>query len=46
MTLVPGRALELLDYRMYDWPGHGTGDDSGYQYNEAEYMTRTSTASS
>jgi hypothetical protein len=38
MTLVPGRALELLEYRMYDWPGHGTEDDSGYQYNEAEYM--------
>jgi hypothetical protein len=38
MTLVPGKALELLDYRMYDWPGHGTEDDSGYQYNEAEYM--------
>jgi hypothetical protein len=38
MTLVPGAALELLDYRMYDWPGHGTDDDSGYQYNEAEYM--------
>jgi hypothetical protein len=37
MTLVPGKALDLLDYRMYDWPGHGT-DDSGYQYNEAEYM--------
>jgi hypothetical protein len=38
MTLVPGPVLELLDYRMYDWPGHGTGDDSGYQFNEAEYM--------
>ena len=38
MTVVPGKVLDLLDYRMYDWPGHGTGDDSGYQYNEAEYM--------
>lgn len=38
MTVVPGRVLDLLDYRMYDWPGHGTGDDSGYQFNEAEYM--------
>ena len=38
MTLVPGKVLELLDYRMYDWPGHGTDDDSGYQFNEAEYM--------
>ena len=38
MTFVPGKVLDLLDYRMYDWPGHGTADDSGYQYNEAEYM--------
>ena len=38
MTLVPGKVLDLLDYRMYDWPGHGTGDDASYQYNEAEYM--------
>jgi uroporphyrinogen-III decarboxylase len=38
MTLVPGQVLDLLDYRMYDWPGHGTDDDSGYQFNEAEYM--------
>jgi len=27
MTVVPGQVLDLLDYRMYDWPGHGT--DSG-----------------
>jgi uroporphyrinogen-III decarboxylase len=38
MTFVPGAVLESLDYRMYDWPGNGTDDDSGYQYNEAEYM--------
>ena len=38
VTIVPGRVLDLLDYKMYDWPGHGTGDDASYQYNEAEYM--------
>lgn len=40
-TFVPGRVLDLLDYRLYDWPGHGTGDDASYQYNEAEYMKAT-----
>jgi hypothetical protein len=29
MTVVPAAVLDLLDYRMYDWPGHGTDDDSG-----------------
>ena len=35
---VPCRIFDLLDYRLYDWPGHGVGDDSGYQYNEKEWM--------
>ena len=39
ITIVPGKVLDLLDYKMYDWPGHGTDDDASYQYNEAEYMT-------
>ena len=38
ITTVPGRAFDVLDYRMYDWPEHGVADDAGYQYNEAEYM--------
>ena len=29
---------DALDYKLYDWPGHGVDEDSGYQYNEAEYM--------
>jgi uroporphyrinogen-III decarboxylase len=29
---------DALDYNLYKWPGHGVGEDSGYQYNEAEYM--------
>lgn len=34
----PGRFFELLDYRLYKWPGHGVPADSCYQYVEAEYM--------
>lgn len=34
----PGKTYELLDYRMYLWPGHGAGSDSPYQCVENEYM--------
>lgn len=34
----PGRAYEILDYRLYLWPGHGTPVDTPYQCVEAEYM--------
>jgi hypothetical protein len=35
---VPGKALEMLDYRMVRWAGHGLKDNISYQYLEAEYM--------
>jgi hypothetical protein len=35
---IPGKALELLDYRMVKWAGHGVKDNTPYQYMEAEYM--------
>ena len=36
----PSRVMELLDYRMYAWPGHGIpADATGMQYIEGEYMT-------
>ncbi len=35
---VPGHMLELLDYRVYSWPGHGTPEDSVPQYNDREWM--------
>jgi len=39
-SMVPsGPALEIMDYRMYKWPGHGVSPGQGYQYQEAEYMT-------
>jgi hypothetical protein len=34
----PGRAYEILDYRLYRWPGHGTAADTSYQCVEDEYM--------
>jgi uroporphyrinogen-III decarboxylase len=27
-----------LDYRLYSWPGHGTPQHAGFQYNEKEWM--------
>ena len=34
-----GKMLDLLDYRLYRWPGHGMAKDGmGYQFVEAEYM--------
>ena len=38
INIAPVKVYDALDYSLYDWPGHGVGDDSGYQYNEAEYM--------
>jgi hypothetical protein len=35
---VPGRVLELLDYKLYHWPGHGVPENVSYQCAEAEYM--------
>jgi hypothetical protein len=35
---VPGRILELLDYKLYHWPGHGVPENVSYQCAEAEYM--------
>jgi hypothetical protein len=37
---MSGEALDLLDYKLYKWPGHGLPDDSfGWQFIEGEYMT-------
>src|SRR3972149_4520033 len=36
----PGKVMELLDYKLYAWPGHGIPEEtSGMQYVEGEYMT-------
>ncbi|MCS7281980.1 MAG: uroporphyrinogen decarboxylase family protein [Anaerolineae bacterium] len=34
----PGRFYEILDYKLYSWPGHGVAPDCCYQCNEGEYM--------
>jgi hypothetical protein len=37
--VLPGPVYDLLDYRLYSWPGHGLpGNATGFQYNEGEYM--------
>jgi uroporphyrinogen-III decarboxylase len=36
---MPGKVLELLDYKLYAWPGHGLAKDgSSWQFVEGEYM--------
>jgi hypothetical protein len=34
----PGQVFEILDYKLYRWPGHGVPPSSPYQCVEAEYM--------
>jgi len=34
----PGRVFEILDYKLYSWPGHGVSPNASYQCNEGEYM--------
>jgi hypothetical protein len=35
----PGKFYEILDYKLYAWPGHGVAPESSYQCLEGEYMT-------
>jgi hypothetical protein len=34
----PGRFYEILDYKLYAWPGHGVPPQHSYQCLEGEYM--------
>jgi hypothetical protein len=34
----PGKFYELVDYKLYAWPGHGVSPEHSYQCNEGEYM--------
>jgi len=37
--ITPGRILEMLDYKLYSWPGHKLGVNvPSVQFMEAEYM--------
>ena len=35
LGIVPGKLFDVLDYHLYDWPGHGTPEDTSYQYKRA-----------
>jgi uroporphyrinogen-III decarboxylase len=36
---MPGKVMDLLDYRLYVWPGHGLALNSEvFQFKEGEYM--------
>lgn len=38
--ITPGKILDLLDYKLYAWPGHGISKDgTSWQFIEGEYMT-------
>ena len=34
----PGKFFDILDYKLYAWPGHGVSSDHTYQCLEREYM--------
>ncbi len=38
LLATPGRVFDILDYRLYRWPGHGTPPNTPYQCVEGEYM--------
>lgn len=39
MMMIPDKVLEILDYKLYAWPGHGLAKDStSWQFKEGEYM--------
>lgn len=35
---TPGKVFDILDYKLYAWPGHGVSPNSTYQCLEKEYM--------
>ncbi len=37
-TSPPGRSFDILDYKLYAWPGHGVAPEHSYQAIEGEYM--------
>jgi uroporphyrinogen-III decarboxylase len=37
--VIPAKALDILDYKLYAWPGNGLPSDApGFQFLEGEYM--------
>jgi hypothetical protein len=37
-TIVPGKVLDILDLKLFQWPGHGVSREREYQFVEDEYM--------
>jgi hypothetical protein len=35
---VAGPLFDLLDFKLFSWPGHGVSRDAGFQYIEREWM--------
>ena len=38
-TVTSGRICDLLDFKLYRWPGHGLPNNRVFQFVEGEYMT-------
>ena len=38
LTISLGPLLEILDYKLIQWPGHGVSPDKTFQFVEGEYM--------
>jgi hypothetical protein len=37
-TVVPGKMLDMLGFKLYQWAGNGLRKDQQYQFVEGEYM--------
>lgn len=38
LSASPGKIYDILDYKLYAWPGHGVSHKHSYQCLEGEYM--------
>jgi hypothetical protein len=38
MSVVPGKPLDILDFKLCKWPGRGVSKQQEYQYVEKEFM--------
>ena len=38
MMMGPGQVFDILDYKLYQWPGNGVNEERSYQCLEKEYM--------
>jgi len=43
-TTLNGRVSDILDYKQYNWPGHGVPDDGEFQFIEDEYLKAEATS--